>query len=620
MKIKYLFFVLLLAACTSAQAEWFLRGTHNGWAATQMLAGGTNTVQLENVVFASAGSIKFDRYGDWKESYGVGGKGGSNIVVAAGTWSIKFYTDTKKWRITAVAASSLASAAASSLASVSSSRSSAASVSATQFHLRGSHNGWAEGDVFSSYVAGSSTNMVMCRNFGSVKPGFKVDPNGGWGDAFPAANAPASGWTRVEINRSSKTLVKTTSNLAENCGLVVSSSSNAVSSSSALVSSAATSASVLASSSSQASSSAESSLLSTRFAVIGDYGWAGQAAADVAALVKQFSPEYVLTVGDNNYSDGFASTLDANVGQYYSEFISPYTGRFGPGGTTNRFYPALGNHDWNTGSIQPYLDYFTLPGNERYYDFVKGPVHFFVIDSDEHEVDGIDVNSSQAQWLRSKLSTATAPWKMVLMHHAPYSSGNHGSVPIMRWPFKDWGADIVIAGHDHHYERLYVAGMTYLVNGLGGRSLYTMKAAIPESHFRYASDYGAMVVEATDSVASFKFVRRTGVTLDSFTLSKGFQHKLPYIFFRGTPNAWGATPMRLVGDNKWQIDVAFTAAATERFKFDVYGDWTQAYGDGNNDSVGDGGDSIPVTLGAGQYRIEFNDITNRYSVQRLNTL
>lgn len=356
---------------------------------------------------------------------------------------------------------------------------------------------------------------------------------------------------------------------------------------------------------------------STRFAVIGDYGWQGQDEADVAARVKSWSPDYVVTVGDNNYMDGFAATMDINIGQYYSAFISPYKGTFGAGSATNRFYPALGNHDWNTGSIQPYLDYFTLPGNERYYDFVQGPVHFFILDSDEHEPDGVDANSSQAQWLRNKLSTATETWKFVVMHHAPYSSGNHGSVPIMRWPFKEWGADAVIAGHDHHYERFYVNGMTYLVNGLGGRSLYTMNATLPDSHFRYNSDFGAMLIEVADNVASFKFIQKTGTTLDAFTLSKGFQHNLPYVFFRGTPNSWGTTPMRLVGDNTWQVEATFTAAATERFKFDVYGDWTQAYGDGNNDSVADSGGDIPIIQGAGQYRIQFNDATNRYSVLRL---
>ena len=364
-------------------------------------------------------------------------------------------------------------------------------------------------------------------------------------------------------------------------------------------------------------SSVSSSAPAIRFAVIGDYGWEGQPAADVAALVKQWSPDIVVTVGDNNYMEMSAENFDKNVGQYYSDFIFPYSGKYGAGAKVNRFFPALGNHDWYTGSIQTYLDYFTLPGNERYYDFVKGSVHFFIIDSAEEEPDGIDANSSQAQWLRNKLSQSTAPWKLVFMHHAPYSSGNHSSVAIMRWPFKEWGADAVIAGHDHHYERFYVNGMTYLVNGLGGRSLYDMKATVSGSHYRYNSDYGAMLVDATENVSTFKFITRKGTTLDTFTLSKGFQHTLPYIYFRGTPNNFATTPMRLVGDNTWSIDVTFAGTATERFKFDVYGDWVEGIGDANNDFIGDSGGDIPVRQGAGQYRIEYNDLTKRYTITKL---
>ena len=92
MKIRSIFLVFLLFTCASAHAEWFLRGTNNGWAATQMISAGagTNTVQLNGVVFSAAGSVKFDRFGNWSENYGVGGRNGTNIAVAAGTWNINF--------------------------------------------------------------------------------------------------------------------------------------------------------------------------------------------------------------------------------------------------------------------------------------------------------------------------------------------------------------------------------------------------------------------------------------------------------------------------------------------------------------------------------------------------
>ena len=96
-----------------------------------------------------------------------------------------------------------------------------------------------------------------------------------------------------------------------------------------------------------------------RFAVIGDFGEGNQAEADVAKLVQSWKPDMVITVGDNNYPDGKADTIDAHIGKYYHDFIFPYAGKYGAGATENRFFPTLGNHDWNTPGAQPYLDYFS---------------------------------------------------------------------------------------------------------------------------------------------------------------------------------------------------------------------------------------------------------------------
>jgi len=148
----------------------------------------------------------------------------------------------------------------------------------------------------------------------------------------------------------------------------------------------------------------------TTFAVIGDYGQAGPSESEVAALVQGWNPNLILTTGDNNYDTGSAATIDANVGQYYHNFISPYLGSYGAGATSNRFFPTLGHHDWGnaypdpTGD-QPYLNYFTgLPGNGRHYTFTAGPVQFFALDSDGNEPDGTSSTSTQALWLQSQLA------------------------------------------------------------------------------------------------------------------------------------------------------------------------------------------------------------------------
>jgi glucose/arabinose dehydrogenase len=260
---------------------------------------------------------------------------------------------------------------------------------------------------------------------------------------------------------------------------------------------------------------------SVRFAVIGDYGTATQAESDVAALVASWVPDLVLTVGDNNYPAGEASTIDANIGQYYHEFICPYTGVYGTGSATNRFFPALGNHDWAATNAQPHIDYFALPGNERYYDFVQGPVHFFVLDSDASEPDGNTQSSTQGAWLQAALAASTSPWDIVLLHHPPYSSGaTHGSTPELQWPFQQWGADAVLAGHDHTYERIVLNGFPYFVNGLGGAPIYDFATAVPGSQVRYNTDHGAMLVDATDTNIHLRFVTRSGTIIDSYRLSK----------------------------------------------------------------------------------------------------
>jgi tartrate-resistant acid phosphatase type 5 len=220
-----------------------------------------------------------------------------------------------------------------------------------------------------------------------------------------------------------------------------------------------------------------------QFAVIGDYGSGSAAESDVADLVRSWSPDFILTTGDNNYNNGSADTIDENIGKFYHEFIYPYYGSYGEGAQVNRFFPSLGNHDWRTPGAQPYLDYFSLPGNERYYDFT---------------------------------------WGLVVFHHAPYSSGDHGSNSWMqKWKFAEWGADVVLSGHDHTYERIAPpADILYFVNGLGGKSIYAFPDLVEGSQIRYNGDYGAMLVDVSFGGIRFRFINRQGETIDDFSLVK----------------------------------------------------------------------------------------------------
>jgi len=257
---------------------------------------------------------------------------------------------------------------------------------------------------------------------------------------------------------------------------------------------------------------------SVRFAVIGDYGASGADEQAVATLVNRLRPDFVVTTGDNNYPSGGADTIDENIGRYYHQFIGNYQGRWGPGSTTNRFFPVLGNHDWYTAGAKPYLDYFHLPNNERYYDVSIGDVHVFAVDSDANEPDGITGDSVQAAWLMGRLGASTARWNAVFFHHPPYSSGVHGSTPALQWPFGAWGAQIVFSGHDHSYERLAIDGVTYIVNGLGGNVIYDLEPPIEGSITAYNGAHGAILVEADAERLISTFLRTDGQVVDTVTL------------------------------------------------------------------------------------------------------
>lgn len=255
------------------------------------------------------------------------------------------------------------------------------------------------------------------------------------------------------------------------------------------------------------------------FAVIGDYGHAGPDLLAVSNLIKSWNPDFIITTGDNNYDVGSPYTIDPNIGQYFHEFIFPYYGTYGEGASVNEFFPSMGNCDWGTPGAVPYLNYFTLPGNERYYDFVKGPVHFFVLNSDTNEADGRDSNSVQAMWLKEKLKISSSRFNVVYLHHAPYCSGiYHGSDVEMRWPFKQWGASVVLAGHEHVYERLSINGLTYFVNGLGGNLRSFILFPIAGSQVRYTANYGAMKVNANNDSMVFRFINIAGSQRDEYKL------------------------------------------------------------------------------------------------------
>lgn len=272
------------------------------------------------------------------------------------------------------------------------------------------------------------------------------------------------------------------------------------------------------------------------FAVIGDYGDDDDNTRAVADQIKSWAPDFILTVGDNDYSDGaYRGTFDGlelAVGQYFHEFIGNYQGSEGPGAAENRFFPVPGDHDWgdtcdDPGGLDDYLRYFTLPtdnsGNERYYDFRRGPVHFFALHSvDGCEPNGVTADSAQAQWVRTAALASDATFKVAYFHNPPYSSGARhiGGGTHMRWPWAEWGFNLVLSGDDHVYERIERDGVVYLVNGLGGVDRHEFVATpVAGSMVRFADAHGAVRVDVLAARMDVRFVTADGMEIDRFSIT-----------------------------------------------------------------------------------------------------
>jgi hypothetical protein len=194
--------------------------------------------------------------------------------------------------------------------------------------------------------------------------------------------------------------------------------------------------------------------LADQVALVGDPGVDDAHELEVADMVHTWLPDEVLALGDLNYDTGLNSTIDARVGKYYGRYIYPFKGSalYGTGSATqtNRYWPIPGNHDWgntcgdsnsgcsctsNLARVAPYIWYMPTNGR-RYYNTVLGGglVEIFALSSDCNEPDGTTSTSVQGQWLKTQLAASTATWKLVLIHHSPFSSGtSHGSNPRTQW-------------------------------------------------------------------------------------------------------------------------------------------------------------------------------------------
>ena len=269
---------------------------------------------------------------------------------------------------------------------------------------------------------------------------------------------------------------------------------------------------------------------SVRFIAFGDSGTGSFEQRQLGALMTNDSFDLALHSGDIAYPDGT-----------YLQFHETFFGMYRDWLRSRPAYPSIGNHDNNTLAALPYRELFTLPENgasanypdhkERYYSFDYGPVHFVALDTELAFADPAR-RQEQLSWLSADLVATTQPWRVVFFHKPPYSSGEHGSDLLIRQAFgpifEQYGVQLVINGHDHHYERIVPwressAGqaVTYVVTGGGGAALRTVGQSAWTAISRPAHHYLRGMVSGCQ--LTLQAVGLNGEVFDEYLLDRCLQ-------------------------------------------------------------------------------------------------
>jgi predicted phosphodiesterase len=249
---------------------------------------------------------------------------------------------------------------------------------------------------------------------------------------------------------------------------------------------------------------------SLKFAVIGDTGTGDQhqyaVAEKLIAFRNQFKYEFLVMMGDNTYGGESAADFERRFERPYKPLIDAGL----------KFYAALGNHDTPN---QKNYKLFNM-GGQQYYTFRPKPgVRFFALDSNY-------MSPEQLTWLQKELAASGSDWKIAFFHHPLYSSGGrHGSDAALRDQleplFLKYSVDVVLAGHDHFYERIkpqkgiyhfVVGGSAKLRQGDIGTTGLTAKG--------FDTGYSFMAVEIAGDVFHFQTISDKGVTVDSGALKR----------------------------------------------------------------------------------------------------
>ena len=242
----------------------------------------------------------------------------------------------------------------------------------------------------------------------------------------------------------------------------------------------------------------------------GDIGDCGSDGDEATAALLDDIPGTVFTAGDNAYDDGAARDFE--------QCYAPSWGRH-----LARTWPTPGNHDWHTGGLAGYRDYFGTagagPDGASWYARDLGTWRVIVLDSNCEEVGGCAADSAQGRWLAAELEASDAACTVSIFHHPRFSSGErYGDDPAMD-PF--WralyagGVDVVVNGHEHSYERFApqdpdaredrARGIREFVVGTGGAGLRGFGTTSANSELRASVAHGVLALTLGDGSYDWEF-------------------------------------------------------------------------------------------------------------------
>ena len=213
----------------------------------------------------------------------------------------------------------------------------------------------------------------------------------------------------------------------------------------------------------------------------------------------------LITLGDNDYTES-PPAFEAN-----------WLGSFGWAAADGLLVAGtLGNHDIRVEGGRYEFELLGMPS--RYYHRRVGGVQLFLLDSNR-------LGPTQLDWLETALASSSARWKVVAMHHPAYSCGGYlGDTRVRRRLvpiFERGDVDLVLAAHDHNYQRFARSGdVTYVVNGGGGAGLYPLQEC-PESFPRRVEArkrHGWLYLRADRDSLRVRAIGRSGDVLDGFRL------------------------------------------------------------------------------------------------------